>query len=131
IEREVVWGISPLFDFEKGEFVFSKGRMILGNETQTLIQSIRKALIVERYRWRAYTRQYGNELLEKIGKGFHENVLKSLVEKYIKEALIADNRIRLVSNFDIAIQGDTVIVTFNVLAKNNFRTQLEVSWVIQ
>lgn len=79
---------------------------------EALKQSIRRILQTERYSNSIYDHAYGVELEELIGEemGF----ARIDVERRIKEALMEDDRIRDVIDFETEVIGSTLHVTFTV-----------------
>lgn len=79
---------------------------------EALKQSIRRILQTERYSNSIYDHAYGVELEELIGEemGF----ARIDVERRITEALMEDDRIRDVTDFETEVVGSTLHVTFIV-----------------
>ncbi|MCW6665400.1 DUF2634 domain-containing protein [Aerococcaceae bacterium NML191219] len=79
---------------------------------EALKQSIRRILQTERYGNSIYDHAYGVELEELIGEemGF----ARIDVERRIKEALMEDDRIRDVTDFETEVVASTLHVTFTV-----------------
>lgn len=79
---------------------------------EALKQSIQRILQTERYSNSIYDHAYGVELEELIGEemGF----ARIDVERRIKEALMEDDRIRDVTDFETEVVASTLHVTFTV-----------------
>ncbi len=97
-------------DFKSGEV---GERMIDGKEAVS--QSIRKAIQTARYRYLIYNGQYGCELESLLGQDISQQLLKSEITRVITEALLEDDRIQEVRNFQIVRDSDKLFVTFTVL----------------
>ncbi|WP_127849729.1 DUF2634 domain-containing protein [Lacticaseibacillus hulanensis] len=80
---------------------------------EAMRQAIGKILSTERFVWPIYTEQYGNDLIELIGKDMP--YAETEVTRMLTEALEADDRVTDVDVTDIeAVSGDTLAVTATV-----------------
>lgn len=77
-------------------------------------QYVHKALITARYRFPIYDGQYGCELENIIGADVTDAYIEAAVPDIIEDALIYDDRIESVSDFNISRQGDRLYVSFTV-----------------
>lgn len=77
-----------------------------------VMQSVELIMMVERYKWLIYSWRYGVELQNLIGKdpGF----VIAEVERRVTEALMQDDRIERVYNFEYEINGSKLYFTINV-----------------
>lgn len=111
--QEVSSGPAPsrtyYLDFESGEIT---GVIIDGDEA--VRQFIRKAVITARYRYLIYSSEYGCELESLLGQDISQELLKSEIQRVITEALIVDDRVISVKEFDIVRESDRLFVTFQV-----------------
>lgn len=113
--KTVDYGKELAFDFEKGEFIYEDGRPKVVEGIEALKIWIEKALRTARYRWPIYSFNYGNELEEIIGLDLPRPVLESEIKRVIREALIYDDRIADVTDFEIEREGEKLMVTFRVV----------------
>lgn len=92
---------------------FEKGR-ISGfiDEREAVKQAIMLILNTERYKFLIYSWNYGVELEELIGT--HPDIVEDEVERLISEALLQDNRITAVYDFEFSRNKDTLLVNFKV-----------------
>ncbi|SDE96858.1 Protein of unknown function [Fontibacillus panacisegetis] len=97
-------------DFETGKIV---ERIIDGKDA--VIQFIHKAIISARYRYLIYNSQYGCEIESLLGQDISPQLLKSEITRVITEALLEDDRIHAVEQFQIVRESDKLFVTFTVL----------------
>jgi phage baseplate assembly protein W len=95
-------------DIEKGEI----GGLIDGDEA--LRQFVSKAIRTARYRYLIYDDEYGSELEDLIGSDVTEAFLNEEIPRIIREALIYDDRIADVRDFNIQREGDGVYIEFIV-----------------
>lgn len=80
------------------------------DEQEAMIQAIYKILNTERYAYPIYSDNYGIELIDLIGEDA-EWVCPEL-QRRIEEALLQDERIKEVSDFDFTIEDDKIHVSF-------------------
>jgi phage baseplate assembly protein W len=95
-------------DLEKGEI----GGLIDGDEA--LRQFVSKAIRTARYRYLIYDDEYGSELEDLIGSDVTEAFLNEEIPRIIREALIYDDRIADVRDFNIQREGDGVYIEVTV-----------------
>lgn len=96
------------FDLETGEIT----SMIDGLDA--IRQFIAKTLNTMRYNFVIYSNDYGCEVTELLGKGFDSGFTRAEIVRMITEALIYDDRINNVYDFDISFAVDCVDVSFKV-----------------
>lgn len=92
---------------------FEKGR-ISGfiDEKEAVKQAIMLILNTERYKFLIYSWNYGAELEELIGT--HPDIVEDEVERLISEALLQDDRITAVYDFEFSRNRDALLVNFKV-----------------
>lgn len=92
---------------------FEKGR-IFGfiDEKEAVKQAIMLILNTERYKFLIYSWNYGAELEALIGT--HPDIVEDEVERLISEALLQDDRITAVYDFEFSRNKDTLLVNFKV-----------------
>jgi phage baseplate assembly protein W len=86
-----------------------------------------KAIQTPRFKHWIYSNEFGCEVMDLIGRGFTKAFMESEMERMIEDALIYDERIEQIENFDGAIREDKLEVSFIVKTVEGF---LEVSEVI-
>lgn len=97
-------------DFERNRIV----EKIDGFES--LKQAIYFILNTIRYEHIIYSHNYGSELNNAIGLDY--DLAKSEVERYIKEAILADDRFIEIQNYTTSpISSDSMMISFTVLTK--------------
>lgn len=84
-------------------------------DDEAIQQAVIKALLTERDKYYAYSEDYGSELYSLFGQGYSEEYLKLEVPRLVKEALIPDERIDDVTNFEVTKTGDTLYISFTVI----------------
>ena len=84
------------WDFDKNKFLYDEyGNHIIKTRNEGLKIWIRKALLVQRYRYRAYFDDYGCEIEDKfIGKMPNDTLSKNELFTYISEALLVNPYIK-------------------------------------
>lgn len=92
---------------------FEKGR-ISGfiDEKEAVKQAIMLILNTERYKFLIYSWNYGAEFEALIGT--HPDIVEDEAERLISEALLQDNRITAVYDFEFSRNRDTLLVNFKV-----------------
>ena len=92
---------------------FEKGR-ISGfiDEKEAVKQAIMLILNTERYKFLIYSWNYGAELETLIGT--HPDIVEDECERLISEALLQDDRIMAVYDFEFSRNRDTLLVNFKV-----------------
>ncbi|GIP59684.1 DUF2634 domain-containing protein [Paenibacillus sp. FSL W8-0186] len=94
---------------------FHKGRctgMIDGLDA--VRQAVYKILQTDRFTHLIYDANFGSELSGLQGQS--QGYVRSEINRLIKEALLADNRISGVENMQITITGDEAVATFTVVS---------------
>ena len=92
------------------------------DDKEALKQAIFFILNTERYKFLIYSWNYGVELVELIG--VHPDIVYAELERYIKEALLQDDRITDVRDFTFSRAKNKVQVDFVV---DNIFGEIEVS----
>lgn len=88
-------------------------------------QAVYKILQTTRYEHLIYTPNYGHELRTLIGKD--PLLIRSEARRMIREALMQDDRILTVEDFDVKVNGDSILIAFTVRSRyGSFRAQQEV-----
>ena len=82
------------------------------DEKEAIKQAIFLILNTERYKFLVYSWNYGVELEELIGT--HPDIVEDECERLISEALLQDDRIKAVYDFDFKRVKDAIRVTFKV-----------------
>lgn len=109
--------VEPVFDFTKGEFVFSRnGEVILATGKDALKNQIEKILRTPAGRYRIYESSgYGTRIEELIiGKNLPEKYLISELERCIKEAILTLEGVIAIDNFNITRSGSKMMASFFV-----------------
>ncbi|KQL18863.1 DUF2634 domain-containing protein [Cytobacillus solani] len=82
---------------------------------EALRQFIIKAITTARFRFLIYDEQYGSELDELIGADVSLELLQMEIPRVITEALIYDDRVADVTDFEVTRDGDKLFVSFRVV----------------
>ena len=95
------------------------------DNVDALAQAIYLILNTERYQFLIYSWDYGVELLDLFGKPM--SYVISDLPRRIKDALIQDDRVEDVVDFEFEIKGKKLLTTFTVVSNiGNISTELEV-----
>lgn len=93
-----------------------KNKRIVGNtdELEAMEQAVRLILETERYDWSIYSWNYGTELKHMLGKPLP--VVQAILADKIADALLVDDRIMEIKDFDFERSGkDSLVVKFTVV----------------
>ena len=97
------------FDFATGKLT---GKLLEGKEA--LKVWIYKTLLTKRYKHIIYSWDYGQDLEELIGQGYEKGLIRSEVERRIKDCLLIHPHIKECNSFNIKLQQDQLHVDFTV-----------------
>ena len=113
-QTNVEYGSELHYDFENECFVLKDGEPEILTGIDALKIWIQKAIRTARYRWAIYSWSFGSEIEELIGKSFGNPLTQSEIKRFIKEALIYDERITDVKGFEFSQEGSELTVIFEV-----------------
>ena len=82
------------------------------DDVEALKQAIFLILNTERYEWLIHTWNYGVEFRNLIGKDI--DYCSPEIERVIREALLQDDRLTAVQNFEFEVNKNKVLTTFTV-----------------
>lgn len=96
----------PLFkemaiDFETGEPIIKNNEIVTLEGQEALKVWIWKVLETERYKYKAYTENYGNELKEQLGTIYDKTIKDAILENEIRECLGVNPYIVRLHSFSI------------------------------
>ena len=92
---------------------FERGRVFgFVDEKEAVKQAIMLILNTERYKFLIYSWNYGAELEALVGT--HPDIVEDEAERLISEALLQDDRITAVYDFEFSRNRDTLLVNFKV-----------------
>lgn len=116
-EGNVPFGRSWRFDFEAGEFVLTPtGKVAEADEMTAWVEWCKKALHTPRYEYLVYSREYGHELQDLIGRGLTREAIESEIQRIVTETLMVDPRTERVQNFRFEWRGDEVHFTCEIIS---------------
>lgn len=125
-DEGVRFGRSWRFDFNAGEFVMTPTRKIAGAQgTEAWILWCQKAIRTPRYRHLIYSRDYGQEFEELIGRGYSRAVQESEIQRIARETLMVDPRTASVEDFVFEWQGERCSFTCRVMNIHDEELTLE------
>lgn len=107
-----------------------ENKRIIGkvDNSDSVFQAVQKILSTDKYAYDIYDWNYGNELLKLIGKEF--SYIEVKLPQIIEEALLQDDRIKEISDFEITqVSIDTISVSFKVItifSTINYTTEVKV-----
>ena len=106
---------APEFNYEKTRLnVNSVGQVVDGDAVEAYRFWVMKCLVTERYKYLAYSEDFGVEI-EEISKANHpRDISESEIQRTITESLEIDERTLSVDNFEFDWSVDSVLVSFEV-----------------
>ena len=84
------------------------------DEIKAVEQAVYLILNTERYQWLIHSWDYGVELHNLIGKDVEYCIPE--IERRVREALLQDDRITAVQNFEFTVNKKKVLTTFTVVS---------------
>lgn len=96
----------PLFkemaiDFETGEPIIENNEIVTLEGSEALKVWIWRALKTERYKYKVYSNNYGNELKEQLGTIYDKTIKDAILENEIRECLGVNPYITRLHSFTI------------------------------
>lgn len=116
------------FDFEKGDFrIDGAGKSVDATPVEAWVQWCIKAINTERYRFRAYSAQYGAEWAQ-VDNYDSQKAKESWIERTITETLLADplKRTAYVKSFSYVWESDSIGVGFTIYGQSGMEATLHV-----
>ncbi len=108
VYQEFAW------DFDKQKFIYDKyGRHVIVEKNEAIKVWIFKALQTERFRYLAYSGQYGLEVEKFIGKVMGVQERYSELKRCIVECLMVNPYIRSIRNLQFETNKDKVVCSFD------------------
>ncbi|NEZ47954.1 DUF2634 domain-containing protein [Clostridium niameyense] len=122
IEETIQQNELPIFkeyklDFQTGELILNEqGENIIVEKDKALKIWIWKVLQTNKYRYKIYSNNYGNELETLIGKGYSKELIDSEVIRYLEECLLANPYLKSIDNVSVEFEGSKLKI--NIKAKS-------------
>ncbi|MCM3239043.1 DUF2634 domain-containing protein [Heyndrickxia oleronia] len=105
-ESELKPSLTYQLDFETGEI----GKRIDGIEA--IEQFTRKTITTLRYAYLIYPDDHGCEFFNLLGKGYSNDFIIAEAPRVISDALLVDDRINRVYDFEFSIEEDEMTISF-------------------
>lgn len=96
-------------DFKSGQLT---GEIVEGLEAIKIWVWL--ALQVPRYRYYAYTWDYGSEFEDLIGQGYSNGYIESESRRMTEDCLLINPDIQSISDFHVSVEKDTLTISFTV-----------------
>lgn len=107
-----------------------KGKRIIGcvDSLEAIAQAVHKLFLTERYAWEIYTQAYGVEFESLLGQP--TDFVLAIFESRIKDAILADDRIRGVKDFKVTKTDiNTIVASCNVItSQGTFEVREELNF---
>ncbi|MCR8645590.1 DUF2634 domain-containing protein [Paenibacillus sp. N1-5-1-14] len=115
-EQNLVMFKEYAWDFEKNDFVMHNGRPVVLEGNDALMVWAYKALKTERYRYLAYSWNFGVEFDRLMGSSFSSSQLQQTeAERYLREALLVNPYIKDVAGVQVSFTKDVLNMSFKLL----------------
>jgi hypothetical protein len=114
VTKELPFPKEYAWDFVRNDFILEKGQQKIVTGAEAVKVWIYKALKTPRYRYLAYTWDYGHELEALINLGLSKEAVYSEVERYLNECLKVNPYIKAVKDINLDINGDEFSISFVV-----------------
>lgn len=127
------WGVSALLDYSTGKLKFNDSmELVLGDEATSLSQRITAVLTNVRLKWPIHSEFFGTDFNSLIGKRYPAQILKSIAETLVRDALemAQDSRIVRLKSVNATVQGKYVFVTFTIVTTMGFEKQFQGKWSV-
>lgn len=109
IPKEYAW------DYENDRFVLLNGKMQTVEGKDAVKVWVYKALKTDRYKYRAYSWDFGHEFESLIGSKYSRDAIRAEVVRYIKEALSINPYIVDIRNVQVQFNDSLLSVQFKVV----------------
>ncbi len=113
------------FDFDKRQFKTKDGRHYLVEGNEAIKIWIQKAFLTERYKYGAYSDDYGSELNSIIGLNIDRAVKEIEIRRYIAETLLVNPYILSVDNIKLDLKASKLLIDMEI---NTIYGKGAVSW---
>lgn len=101
-------------DFKTAEPIYKEGEIVILEKNEALKVWVYKVLYTKLNKYKAYSKNYGNDLIEHLGTIYDETIKKAVIEQQIKECLLVNPYILSLNNFTFEYDGYNLNVNFNV-----------------
>lgn len=108
---------TPLFDWNKGEFIVNRYRRIeTAEEGEALKMVIEKAVRTARNKYLIYSDKYGNDAFETRKLDLPLEVKEKEIAQDIREAVEYDYRVKGLTGLSVSFTGDLITVEYEVIS---------------
>ena len=110
------------YDFEQNELILENGLPVYVYGNEALKVWLFKAILTERFKYGAYSDQFGCDLWPLMGEVIDSDVKKSEIKRYITEAVMVNPYLKSIENIDVEVDGSRAVV--NVLANSIYEDEV-------
>lgn len=107
--KEYAW------DYKNNDFLLKNGKFVIVEGLEAIKVWIWKALQTQRYKYLAYTWQYGNEIENAIGQGLSNSATQAEVKRYVEECLSINPYIQGMTSFALNLDGSNANLSLTIL----------------
>lgn len=102
------------WDFERNDFAYINNKPYLVEGKEAVKIWAFKALNTERFKHEFYSWDYGSEVNRLIGSGLTKEAIEIEIERLVEEALLTNEYITGINNFNAQIQDDSLSVELTI-----------------
>ena len=106
--REIAW------DFASNKPIFRHGKPVTVAGAEAVAVWAYKALRTARYRFEAYTRNYGQELETLVGKSYTEALKQAEAVRVVKDCLLINPYITAVKDTNVELTADHLTISCRI-----------------
>ena len=105
------------WDYETQSFKFKKGKFYKVYKNEAIKIWLWKLFQTERFLYRVYNGDYGEELTRLIGRGYTHGLVYSEAKRYVEEAIYYNLReyVKRISNFRVHFNDGNLVVSFQAI----------------
>lgn len=102
-------------DFSTGQFLYNDiGKNIIVEKNEALKVWIWCALQTERFKYKIFNNNYGNDFETIIGKGYNTELTDAELARMVEECLLVNNYITSVESTNIQLEGSKLSISVSV-----------------
>jgi hypothetical protein len=129
--QPIIWGIGPQYSYDTNTFLFTDSMdLVLGDEAIQLSQWITNAIITPRLAQYIHGLFFGSDFDLIMGHHYSQGVVKNLCDKYVREALSTDNRIKSVIKVNSAVYLKSVFIDVTLTLVGGRARQFVFKWSV-
>ena len=106
--KEYAW------DFDNDDFILQDGELVILEENEALQVWIYKVLKTPKFRYLAYSWNYGNQFEGLIGKSYGTDLFKTELKRLLEQCLLVSEYITSIDSVDITLEDTKLTGTIGL-----------------